>query len=115
MSEEEDFEDAASQEDAVDPVLQVMLAVAGSDYSAWTRADASSFDKKRIMKHLTLQGGSGWLEKLHSAAALPADTLSHLQKIQSFISRTMKHDSLLTKNKKTTVDCSLRPSQALVA
>ena len=44
--ENSDYEDAASQENARDPVLEVMLTVAGPNYSAWTRTDITGADPK---------------------------------------------------------------------
>ena len=79
--ENSDYEDAASQENARDPVLEVMLAVAGPNYSAWTRTDITGADPRAIMKPLTLIGGGKWLEQLRTAENISSDMLTHLQKI----------------------------------
>ena len=83
--EDSDYEDAASQENARDPVLEVMLTVAGPNYSAWTRTDITGADPKTIMKPLTLIGGEKWLEQLSTDKNISSDMLTHLQKIQSFV------------------------------
>ena len=79
--EDSDYEDAASQENARDPVLEVMLTVAGPNYSAWTRTDITGADPKTIMKPLTLIGGEKWLEQLSTDKNISSDMLTHLQKI----------------------------------
>ena len=58
-----------------------MLAVAGPNYSAWTRTDITGADPRAIMKPLTLIGGGKWLEQLRTAENISSDMLTHLQKI----------------------------------
>ena len=76
--EEEDYDDAASHEDAQDPVLEVMLAVAGPGYRQWTKMDVTGLGTKAILKPLTLTGGDSWLGELNTTGKMSKDMLVHV-------------------------------------